>query len=323
MVKIEYVQTSFADKTLAVIGQVDELLSEYAAAGYDLTARQIYYQFVGRKLFGPDRRFKRVGSRWVRHPKGTTNCDTNYKWLKAIISKARLAGLLGWDMIVDRTRKLEQASHWSTPEAIVAACAEQYRLDTRADQDAYIEVWVEKEALIDVLARTCDPLDVAYFACRGYVSQSAMWAAAQRLDRRCGHGCPAVILYLGDHDPSGLDMPRDIQDRLDLMTDGSFDVEVLRLGLTMEQVEAHNVAPDPAKVSDSRYDAYVADYGEESYELDALDPRTIAGLIGDGVRSYTQEPRRRQAIGRQQQHRRQLRAVAGAWGDIIEEYGNG
>ena len=76
-------------------------------------------------------------------------------------------------------------------------------------------MWIEKEALIGVIEGVCTELQVPYFACKGYTSQSEMWEAAQRLKRHEKAGKNTVIIHLGDHDPSGLDMTRDIQERLE------------------------------------------------------------------------------------------------------------
>jgi hypothetical protein len=84
-------------------------------------------------------------------------------------------------------------------------------LDTRRNQEYYIEVWIEKDALLGILETICKKLDVPYFSCRGYVSQSSMWEAAQRFRENDREG---ILLHLGDHDPSGIDMSRDIQERL-------------------------------------------------------------------------------------------------------------
>lgn len=85
-----------------------------------------------------------------------------------------------------------------------------------------------------------------------------------------------VILHLGDHDPSGIDMTRDISDRLELF---GADVEVKRIALNWDQIDEFTPPPNPAKLSDSRAGAYIAEYGDESWELDALEPTLKAAPI--------------------------------------------
>lgn len=171
-----YQATNFRQKSLRIIDEANEIIEEYSAEGYDLTLRQLYYQFVARDII--------------------PNRQSEYKKLGSVVNDARLAGLVDWNSIVDRTRSYEQNGHWNSPADIIASAARSYGIDTRADQDVYVEVWVEKDALVGVLERACSPLDVGYFSCRGYVSQSAMWAAANRF--LCEHD--SVLLHLGDQD---------------------------------------------------------------------------------------------------------------------------
>lgn len=310
MSKIEYVPKRFRASTLMVINNANAIIEEYQDAGYDLTLRQIYYQFIAKDLFPDDRRWRWTGRRWVRDADGTKNAVPNYKWLVKIGSDARLAGLIDWEVLVDRTRNIQGNPHWENPQEIIESCANQFRLDTRETQDNYLEVWVEKDALIGVLKSICVELDVVYFSCRGYVSLSAMWRAAQRIKNKPN----PVILHLGDHDPSGIDMTRDIQDRLNLF---GCHIEIKRIALNMNQIEKHLPPPSPAKTTDSRYDFYADKYGDDSWELDALDPRTITNLIREEVGEYTDEDAREELLTEQAQHRQDLQSAANNWETLI------
>ena len=285
-----YKTFNFRTKTLEIIQKANEIIAEYAAEDYDLTLRQLYYQFVARDII--------------------PNRQSEYKKLGSVVNDARLSGLIDWNSIVDRTRKHEQNSHWDSPAEIIASAAQSYAVDTRADQESYIEVWVEKDALVGVIERACAPLDVGYLSCRGYVSQSAMWRAARRF--RSEYADRRILLHLGDHDPSGIDMSRDIQDRLDMF---GADVEVVRIALNMEQVEEYQPPPNPAKTTDSRYDKYIDEYGDESWELDALDPRVITELIEKHIEIYTDEDARDALIEIQENDRKKLQEVSDKWKD--------
>jgi hypothetical protein len=128
---------------------------------------------------------------------------------------------------------------------------------------------------------------VDYFACRGYNSQSEQWRAGQRLARYVQKGQRPIIFHLGDHDPSGIDMTRDNTERLGLFA--GTPVMVVRLALNMDQVRHYNPPPNPAKLSDSRARDYVSKFGDESWELDALDPRVIQRLIRENVERIRNE----------------------------------
>jgi len=122
MPKICYEKKRFSESSLAVIKRANQILEEYADQGYDLTLRQLYYQFVSRGLI--------------------PNKDTEYKKLGSIVNDARLAGLIDWDHITDRTRNLRKNAHWTSPQEIIDTCAKQFQHDKWRDQKDYVEVWV-------------------------------------------------------------------------------------------------------------------------------------------------------------------------------------
>ena len=282
--KRAYIDKKFRPASLARIEQANEIIEEYRAQGYDLTLRQLYYQFVARDLL--------------------PNTVKSYDNLGSLISDARLAGLVDWLAIEDRTRSLHKLPSWDSPHDIIEACAAQYREDLWRNQPLLIEVWVEKEALAGVFQRICDELRVPLFACRGYVSQSAMWRAAMRHIR----GNKRVkILHFGDHDPSGIDMTRDIHDRLTMF--GS-PADVVRVALTMDQVEEYAPPPNPAKTTDARYAAYQAQYGDESWELDALEPAVLSQLVEDNVLLVRDQTLWDGALLVERENRERIEAVA-------------
>jgi hypothetical protein len=296
--RICYVERRFNHATRETIRQANEIIAEYTAQGYDLTLRQLYYQFVSRDLL--------------------QNRQSEYKRLGSIINDARLAGLIDWLHISDRTRELRSLSHWEDPSEIVTAVAQQFRLDKWESQPFRVEVWIEKDALVGVFERVCQELDVGLFSCRGYTSQSEMWAAAQRLKGYNRDGQDVVILHFGDHDPSGLDMTRDITERLALF---GAELDVRRLALTMDQVREYEPPPNPAKETDSRFAGYIQDYGDESWELDALAPDVLAGLVRTEVEALRDSRKWGAVTLLEKTHKATLQAVADSWDDVAERYG--
>lgn len=217
MPKICYVEKNFRSDSLALIDKINSVIEEYEAQGYSLTLRQCYYQLVARGII--------------------PNNERSYKNTGNLINDARLAGLIDWHSIEDRTRNLQRLAHWDSPKSIIESASYQYRKDIWENQDYYVEVWVEKEALANVVGRVANELDVPYFCCRGYVSQSEMWSAAQRFIAKQEAGKDVVLIHLGDHDPSGIDMSRDIEERLVLFGVDTFMFNFRRIALNMEQVE--------------------------------------------------------------------------------------
>ena len=308
MPKIKYQDFKFRPATVSLIDTANEIIAEYQAQGFDLTLRQLYYQFVSRDII--------------------PNTQKSYKNLGSVVNDARLAGLIDWDTIVDRTRELRTLSHWANPGDIVEACANQFNVDKWAGQKFRPEVWIEKDALVGVFERVCRELDVPLFSCRGYTSQSEMWSAAQRMLRYrrnkigpLGDRQKVVIFHFGDHDPSGKDMSRDIVSRLELFTGSNLKFE--RLALNMDQVEEYGPPPNPAKITDSRAHGYIAEFGNKSWELDALEPTVLAGLVRDAIAGVVDRNAMDAAEQQQAQHRETLALIADKFDDVERFVRNG
>ena len=316
---IRYKTVRMKPERLRIVTQANAILDEYEAMGYDLTLRQLYYQFVARGLI--------------------PNKQSEYSRLGDIVSDARMAGMIDWHRIIDRGRYLRDLSHWATPADIIKSSAYQYRVDKWDDQPYRVEVWIEKDALVGVIAGVCQAEDVPFFSCRGYTSSSEMWAASQRIIGHLASGQKVRILHLGDHDPSGIDMTRDITDRLGLFVvshavwgeieghvgeeienapwdwlDEHFKVD--RLALNMDQVREHNPPPNPAKITDSRAAGYIAQHGRESWELDALPPDVMGALIQDAILDLRDADRWQAAEKREQEQRDALKLAADYWEDV-------
>lgn len=303
MPKILYVKKRFSTASLEIVNKANEIIGEYAAQGFSLTLRQLYYQFVARGVL--------------------PNTQKSYKHLGSIVNDARLAGLIDWNHITDRTRHVRSLSHWNTPGDIIQSAAASYRIDMWENQEYRPEVWIEKDALVGVIEGVCNEYDVPYFSCRGYTSQSEMWSAGQRLHShalgRIGDpkrpGQIPIIFHFGDHDPSGKDMTRDIEDRLKLFMGG---VEIERLALNMDQIEEFEPPPNPAKTTDTRAAAYIKEFGNESWELDALDPKTLVGLIRASLHKLIDQVRWDKDAAKIVRERKQLSKAAANWAEVVK-----
>lgn len=294
--KICYREINFRPDSLRLIERVNGIISDYQQMGYSLTLRQVYYQLVARDVI--------------------PNNERSYKNLGNLISDGRMAGLIDWHAIEDRTRNLKKNSHWSSPGSIIYTAANSFAYDKWEDQDNYVEVWVEKDALVGIVGQVCGELDIPYFSCRGYVSQSEMWVAAQRLEDYAGNK-DIHILHLGDHDPSGRDMSRDIVDRLELF---GVTVQFERIALNYDQIEEYGPPPNPTKLSDSRASGYINEFGYECWELDALRPDVIDSLIRDKVTDLCDLELLAEAREREESAKRTLQAVARDWKNIQNRY---
>ncbi len=276
-------EVRFSQDSLRKISLCNEIIDEYLAQGLRLTLRQLYYQLVTRNAI--------------------RNVEQEYKNLSRLVSDARLAGLLDWAAIEDRVRVPRLPTEFGSLEELVQAALASYRLPGWKGQKRYVELWVEKDALAGVLEPLAREFHVTLMVNRGYSSQSAMYEAARRFQRNELKES-SLLLYLGDHDPSGEDMVRDIQARLDLF---GADVEVRKLALTMPQVEQYAPPPNPAKMTDPRASGYVAQHGAESWEVDALPPNVLAQIIRDEFRSVIAQRPMKAVKAREESDKRRLR----------------
>jgi hypothetical protein len=297
---IEYTPKVFTPAHMDVIEKATAIAESYRRQGYDLTLRQLYYQFVSRG--------------WI------ANKDTEYKRLGSILNDARMAGEFDWDYITDRTRNIRGGDGSMTDPADVID-PNMYAMALWEGQPQRVEVWVEKDALVGVIGQAAGGLRAPYFSCRGYTSVSELWAAARRIEGYLDEGVEQVtILHLGDHDPSGIDMTRDITDRLYTFLTGdgynAEDLTIKRIALNMDQIRQYNPPPNPAKITDSRATGYIRIFGPESWELDALEPTVLNGLIVPEIRSRIDADMWNERRALQQHGRDTLRAIRRHYADV-------
>jgi hypothetical protein len=263
MARIEYQSFRFKAYTLELIEKINEIIDEYDKQRYSLTLRQVYYQLVARGYI--------------------PNNDKQYKIVGNAVNDGRLAGLIDWDAIEDRTRFIRKNSHWNSPIDIINSAKHSYYKNHWDNMENYIEVWVEKDALIGIVQAVCRKYDVPNFSCRGYTSQSEMWRASERFIEKENENKQCYLIHLGDHDPSGIDMTRDIQDRLAYF---GAHVGVNRIALNRDQIDIYKPPPNPAKITDSRCSGYIKKHGKTSWELDALPPNELEDIIEDEILQY-------------------------------------
>lgn len=262
-----YLEKKFTVESLNLIETMNTIVREYVAQGYRLTVRQLYYQLVARAV--------------------VPNTEQSYKRITGIVNDAKLAGLMDWEAIEDRTREFIRRTRWESAAEIVRASARSFHMDMWVGQDTRVFVIVEKEALAGVLERACSAFDVPLLAARGYPSGTVLreFCVADLADA-LQEGQSVRILHCGDHDPSGIDMTRDLEERIRLFTEEfGGTVNLSRIALTMDQIDDQKPPPNPAKTTDARFASYQARYGSESWELDALKPDYLDKLVRKHIRA--------------------------------------
>ena len=253
--KEQFITGKFSSGTSSILAKAMVIIDTYAEDGYVLTLRQLYYQLVTQNII-------------PNHPK-------EYSKLSYLMVKARMSGLVDWDAIEDRTRR-PYLPYWAFNMVdALNDMRDQFRINRQENQDNTIEVWCEKDALSGVLSRLTNKYHIRLCVNRGYSSATAMYDAAKRLNVANAH-----ILYLGDHDPSGLDMIRDIEDRLEQF--GCTPI-VHRLALTYDQIKEYDPPINPTKWKDRRSKKYVEKFGEKCWEVDALPPKVLNKILKDAI----------------------------------------
>jgi hypothetical protein len=261
-------------ETKGFLDRVNEIVRRYQAQGLKLSVRQVYYQLVAHY--------------------GLPNTEKSYAKTQRIINMGRLGGYIDWDAIEDRNREIESRPRWGSGAEIIDICARSFHMDMWQHQHNRLFVIIEKAALAGVLESVCREWDVPLLAARGYPSVSIVREMAlEHVVPAIEAGQEVTILHLGDHDPSGIDMTRDLDDRFEMFIYGEFSdiscFNLRRIALTMNQIDEQNPPPNPAKITDSRFREYSLRYGDESWELDALDPVYLRELVTRHIVEYVDD----------------------------------
>lgn len=262
----------------AVVSRAREVVESYDTS---VTLRQLFYRLVSEQLI--------------------PNTEAAYKRLSALTAEARRRG--EFPDLIDRGRQIHQASWWGDPIEAMQALVSQYRVDRTTGQDVSLYLGVEKAGLVVQLQGWFGDLGVPVLALAGYSSQTYVDDVALSVRDQAR---PAVLLYAGDHDPSGEDIDRDFVER-----SACWD-KVIRVALSAEQVIEYGLPPNPGKLTDSRAGAFVARHGHlVQVELDALDPADLRGLFADAIEEYWDTSAYELAMARERTDRSALRAAAG------------
>lgn len=292
--KERFRKNRFSPEKIKLLTQISSIIGEYQEQQIKLTLRQLYYQLVSRDIIA--------------------NTLKEYSKLSDLVTTARYNGLIDWDAIEDRIRVPRRHAQFDDILDLIRAAKSSYRLDRWKGQDYYVELFTEKDALASVLYPIAEKWHIFFSVNRGYTSASAMYDSYERFQdviENTEKNC--ILLYLGDHDPSGLDMVRDIKDRLVefLMGDMTEEdeafiedrreyiegrIEVVHIALTTEQVNKYKPPPNPAKMTDPRARWYVEKFGKTSWEVDALRPEVMIKLVNDSILGYVDQEKMNKII---------------------------
>jgi len=243
-----------------------KILEGYSDA---ITVRQLYYRLVATV--------------------GMTNDVSHYKKVVSAMIDARWKGLVDFEAFIDRDRSMygETAAEEKplddeidSAKAAIKSWMESYYLNKWENQPEYIEVWIEKKALQGVFERPCSRYDVGLAPCKGYPSLTFVNDASKRFDEAIEREQSPVILYFGDYDPSGEDIPRSVANNLTRM---GCDVEVERIALNQQQITEMDLPSAPAKLTDTRTKNWD---GDGVVELDAVEPNILTEMVTAAIKQH-------------------------------------
>ncbi len=234
-----------------------------------ITVRQLYYRLV------------------AAH--GMTNDVSHYKKVVNAMIDARWKEIVEFEAFIDRERSMygeTEAEPVDLSDKIergkeqVKAWMEAYHLNRWENQPEYIEVWIEKKALQGVFESPCMRFAVGLAPCKGYPSLTFVNDANKRFTEAIERNQTPIILYFGDYDPSGEDIPRAVADNLSRM---GCDVEVERVALNQHQITEMNLPSVPAKLTDTRTKNW---NGAGVVELDAVEPNILTEMVASAIRQH-------------------------------------
>jgi hypothetical protein len=251
-------------KSEEIISETNDILSQYKVA---LTLRQLFYRLVSRKSL--------------------PNTENAYKWLSKVLTKAREEGEVDSDSIEDRSRTVlgDGDFGYSSADGFVEKQIDKLRdswnnftMPIWSDQPSKVMIGLEKDALSRLVSDVAEKFRVKTYPTRGYASYTYVYNMA----KECDGEKFTYILYFGDYDPSGQDIVRDLEDRLERYDGVDFQVD--KIALTLNQIREYKLPPMPAKTSDPRYARFVADTGGvDAVELDALPPDVLQKLVDSAI----------------------------------------
>ncbi len=198
-----------------------------------------------------------------------------------LLGEMRRAGEIPFSWIADTTRWMRKPTTYSSLENMLKRTAEAYRRSVWDNQEAYVEIWLEKDALAGVLYEATSVWDVPLMVTRGYPSLSYLHSAAEAI---AAQDKPTYLYYFGDYDPSGLDIPRKVE--CDLREFAPYaDIEFERVAVSPAQIASMNLPTRPTKRTDSRAKGFIG----ESVEVDAIPPKVLRDIVSDCITRHVDE----------------------------------
>ncbi len=309
---------TFRPETQPLLDAILQEVEKFEGMGLAVTGRQLYYRIRDRLpgIVAACRAARASTSTYAWETPG----DALYDKVCVLVMQGRDYGLIDWTSIIDDGRDPELPHFWGSGADVLRAAWSGFRLDRWENQEHYVEVWTEKDSHVALMRQAVAGLYVPIQMCKGYGSSTALHDAAERFIERDNQ--QGVIIYAGDHDASGMDIDRDIEDRLAFYD--AYEVDVQRVALTFDQARQAKLSPERLKkrtrkdgrvvYADTRGQGYFDRFKtDETWELDALDPAELQRLVRSAVESYIDPNAWAETEEREKAEREKLRKTADEW----------
>jgi len=271
-----------AEQLEVICTELRALLLEY----HPMTVRQVFYQLVSRGVIEKtEREYDNTVGR--------------------LLTKMRRDGRIPYGWIADNTRWMRKPRTFASMQGMLNLTAETYRRAIWNEQPAYVEIWLEKDALAGVLMEETIPWDVPLMVTRGYASLSYLHEAAETIAEQ---GKPAFLYYFGDYDPSGVDIPRKVEKTLRELAP-SAEIHFQRMAVTEEQILEFNLPTRPTKATDSRSKSF----GRESVEVDAIPPKHLREIAQRCIVQHVDKRIHERTMAIEQQELETLARISQNW----------
>ena len=274
-----------AKATKAQMAERREGLEAIISGMHPMTVRQVFYQATVQGLI--------------------EKTEAGYDRVQTLLADMRRDGDLPYHWIVDLTRRRQAKQTYSSIADALGDAADTYQKSLWEDAAEYVEIWLEKDALVGVVLPVTYKYDVSLMVARGYASLSFLSEAADVLSDK---DRPIKIYHLGDFDPSGVNAGEKIEETLNDLAPGA-DIHFERIAVTPEQVSDWELPTRPTKRSDSR----ARGFGNISVELDAIDPNRLRALVEEAITRHLSQSDYRALMARQSAERNAIASFVEQW----------
>ena len=273
-------------KSKDLVGDIDNALTEFTGQEHPVTVRQCYYHLVSRGLI--------------------EKTEKEYGWTSRRLTKLRRDGVVPYEWVADNTRWTRKPSTFDGLSEVLGVVEQSYRRPIWQDQDCYVEIWLEKDALAGVVSPITMELDVPLNVVRGYPSVSFLHDAARPIRAACEAQKPVFLYYFGDLDATGQDIPRSVEQGL---REFGCDFEFELSAVLREHVEELNLPTRPSKKKGSLDKKWEGD----CVELDAIPPATLREMVQGKIGQHLDVDKYRLTLETQEVERALCTKIAHAW----------